>query len=145
MCLSRFSSHYYNSDLGLHCYNNDIDTIADLMPLLNVLFPSLSCWLHLAWCGVNNTSGMLAYSKQYAFPNLFHSPSRLDRPYGTPYLLPKCSVLILVDNAAGAWGLWPLSSSSAEVETAWSYTSTRPCVFMTLCLIYILESNGNCM
>jgi len=36
--------------------------------------------------------------------------------------------------SAGAWS-WPLTLSSAEVKNVWSYTSTRPSVFLAWCWI----------
>jgi hypothetical protein len=39
------------------------------------LFPWPPCWCHRPWCGVKNTFGMSAYSKEYICPILLDSTS----------------------------------------------------------------------
>jgi hypothetical protein len=61
-----------------------------------------------------------------------------DRFWGPPSLLPIQRVRgggsFSAGKAAGAWR-WALTSSSSEDKNAWSYTSTRPYVFMAWYLV----------
>jgi hypothetical protein len=86
-CLSHILSHCYKTDFGSPLLQQ-LPRITLLqrcpwIPLLHFLFPWLSTWRHHPWSAVNNTFGILFYSKDYEFPLILSSSSSSSRVFFT--------------------------------------------------------------